>query len=182
MPFTSCWRPPGAAKQASVGVPSILPETAYRGRVRETGAGVRTAPAAAALRAAVSRSFQTTPWRPLVRPAIDVISPPLVICGKVKQLSPRVWEATLPCNFPQLSGDLPVIFTVRILRTRRQSALGRRRRSVSIRRCPAQPHRAGTHSVCDRLDEDWISHDYLGNQITRLLLWTTMQPRFSSYL
>ena len=61
-------------------------------------------------------------------------------------------------------------------------ALGRRRRSVSIRRCPAQPHRAGTHSVCDCLDDDWISHDYLGNQITRLLLWTTMQPKISSYL
>jgi len=48
--------------------------------------------------------------------------------------------------------------------------------------CPAQPHRAGTDSVCDRLDEDWISHDYLGNQITRLLLWTTIQPRISTYL
>ena len=58
-----------------------------------------------------------------------------------------------------------------------QSALGRRRRCVSIRRCPAQPHRAGTHSVCDRLDEDWTSHDYLGNQITRLLLRTTIQPK-----
>jgi hypothetical protein len=26
------------------------------------------------------------------------------------------------------------------------------------------------HSVCDCLDDDWISHDYLGNQITELLL------------
>jgi hypothetical protein len=95
-------------------VPSLLPETAYRGRVWETGAGARTAPAAA-LRAAVSRSFQTTPCRPLVRPAVDVIAPPLVICSKVKQLSPRVWEATLPCDVPELSGDLPVMFTVRIL-------------------------------------------------------------------
>jgi hypothetical protein len=176
LPFTSCWRPPGAAKQARVGVPSLLPKTAYRGRVWETGAGARTGPAAA-LQAAVSRSFQTTPCRPLVRPAVDVIASPLVICGKVKELSPRVWEATLPCDVPELSGDLPVMFTVRILPACWQSALGRRRRSVSIRRCPAQPHRAGTHSVCDRLDEDWTSHDYLGNQITRLLLRTTMQPK-----
>ena len=94
-------------------MPSLLPETAYRGRVWETGAGARTAPAAA-LRAAVSRSFQTTPCRLLVRPAVDVIASPLVICGKVKELSPRVWEATLPCDVPELSGDLPVIFTVRI--------------------------------------------------------------------
>jgi len=162
-------------------VPTLLPETACRGRVWETGAGARTA-AAAALRAAVSRSFQTTPCRPLVRPTVDVIAPPPVICGKVKELSPRVWEATLPCDVPELSGDLPVMFTVRILLARWQSALGRRRRRISIRRCPAQPHRAGTHSVCDRLDKDCISHDYLGNQITRLLLWTTIQPRISTYL
>jgi hypothetical protein len=158
-------------------VPDLLPEAAYRGRVRETG----TAPARA-LRAAASRSFQTTPCRPLGRPAVDVIAPSLVICGKVKQLSPRVWEAALPCNVPELSGDLPVMFTVRILPARWRSALGRRRRSVSIRRSPAQLHRAGTHSVCDRLDEDWISHDYLGDQITRLLLWATMQRKISSYL
>jgi hypothetical protein len=157
---------PGAAKQARVGVPSLLPEATYRGRVWETGAGARTAPATA-LQAAVSRSFQTTPCRPLVGPAVDVFAPPLVICGKVKELAPRVWEATLPCDVPELSGDLPVMFTVRILPARWQSALGRRRKCVSIRRCPTQPHRAGTHSVCDRLDEDRISHDYLGNQITR---------------
>ena len=147
-------------------MPSLLPEAAYRGRVWETGAGARTAPAAA-LRAAASRSFQTTPFRPLVRPAVDAIAPSLVFCGNVKQLSPRVWEATLPCNFPELSGDLPVMFTVRILRARWQSVLGRRRRSVSIRRCSAQRHRAGTHSVCDRLDEDGIFHDYFSDQITR---------------
>ena len=153
-------------------------QSSPRNRLPRQSMGNRSrAPAAAALRAAVSRSFQTTPCRPLVRPAVDVIAPPLVICGKVKQLSPRVWEATLPCDVPELSGDLPVMFTVRILPARWQSALGRRRRSVSIRRCPAQLHRARTHSVCDRLDEDWISHDYLGNQITRLLLWTTMQPK-----
>ena len=162
-------------------MPSPLPEAACRGRVCETGAGARTAPAVT-LRAAASRSFQTTPCRPLVRPAVDVIAPPLVICGKVRELTPRVWEATLLCDVPELSGDLPVMFTVRILPARWQSALGLRRRCVSIRRCPAQPHRAGTHSVCDRLDEDWISHDYLGDQITRLLLWATMQRRISSYL
>jgi hypothetical protein len=146
-------------------VPNLLPEAACRGRVRETGASARTDPAAA-LRAAASVSFQMTPFRPLVRPAVDIIAPPLVICGKVKQLSPRVWEATLPCNVPELSSDLPVMFTVRVLRVRWQSAFGRRRSSVSIRRCPAQSYRAGTHSVCDRLDEDWIFHEYLGNQIT----------------
>ena len=161
-------------------MPGLLAEAAYRGRVRKTGAGARTAPAAA-LRAPRAVLSQTTPFRPLVRPAVDVIAPPLVICGKVKQLSPRVWEATLPCNVPELSGDLPVMFTVRILRARWQSALGRRRRSVSIRRCPAQPRRAGTHSVCDRLDEDWIFHDYSGDQITRLLVWATMQRTISSY-
>jgi hypothetical protein len=157
------------------------PEAACRGRVWETGAGARTAPAVT-LRAAASRSFQTTPCRPLVRPAVDVIASPLVICGKVKELSPRVWEARLPCDVPELSGNLPVMFTVRIFPARWQSGLRWRRRSVSIRRCPAQLHRARTHSVCDRLDEDWISHDYLGNQITRLLLWTTMQLKLSSYL
>ena len=162
----------------------LLPAPARRGQAGK-GRGAHSSPRnrlprqnmgnwspapAAALRAAVSRSFQTTPCRPLVRPAVDVIAPPLVICGKVKQLSPRVWEATLPCDVPELSGDLPVMFTVRILPGRWQSALGRRRRSVSIRPWPAQPHRAGTHSVCDCLDDDWISHDYLGNQITELLL------------
>jgi hypothetical protein len=89
----------------------------------------------------------------------------------VKQLSPGDWEATLPCYFPELSGDLPVMFTVRILRARCQSALERRRGSVSIWRCPAQAGRAGTRSVCDRLDEDWILHDYLGDRMTRLLVW-----------
>jgi hypothetical protein len=44
------------------------------------------------------------------------------------------------------------------------------------------PLRAGTPSVCNRLDEDWIFHDYLNSQITRLLLRATMQRKISSYL
>jgi len=163
-------------------VPRLLPAVAYAGRVRETGTGARTAPVAAALRAAASRSFQTTPSRPLVRPAVDVIAPSLVIRCEVKQLSPGTGETTLPCNFPELSGDLPVVFTVRILRGRWQSPLGRWRRRVSIRRCPTQAGRAGTHGVCDHFDEEWTLHDYLSDQMTRLLVWAKMLRTISSYL
>ena len=163
-------------------MPSLLPEATYRGRVRETGTAARTAPDAAALRAAASRSFQATPCQPLVRPAVDVIAPSLVIRCEVKQLSPGTGETTLPCNFPELSGDLPVVFTVRILRGRWQSALGRRRRRVTIRRCPAQAGRAGTHGVSGRFDEEWTLHDYLSDQMTRLLVWAKMLRTISSYL
>lgn len=151
-------------------MPGLLPAVAYAGRVRETGTGARTALVAAALRAAASRTFQTTPRRPLVRPAVDIIAPSLVIRGEMKQLPAGTGKTTLPCNFPELSGDLPVVFTARILRARCQCALGRRRRKVTVRRCPAQAGRAGTHGACGRFDEEWTLHDYLSDQMTRLLV------------
>jgi len=147
-------------------VPRLRPAVAYAGRVRETGTGARTATVAAASRAAASR--------PLVQPAVDIIAPPLVIRCEVKQLSPGTGETTLPCNFPELSGDLPAVFTVRTLRGRSQSPLGRWRRRVSIRRCPTQAGRAGAHGVCGRFDEEWTLHDYLSDQTTRLLVWAKM--------
>ena len=104
-------------------MPNLLPAVAYAGRVRETGTGARTALVAAALQPAASRTFQTTPRRSSVRPTVDIIAPSLVIRGEVKQLSPGTGETTLPCNFPELSGDLPVVFTVRILPARCQCAL-----------------------------------------------------------
>ena len=122
--------------------------------------------------------------------AVPAVSPTGCRCNCPSARNLRQGEAALAARMgsdiavrrPGAFRRSPGMFTVRILPARWQSALGRRRRSVSIRRCPAQPHRAGTHSVCDRLDEDWISHDYLGDQITRLLLWTTMQRKISSYL
>ena len=59
--------------------------------------------------------FPDSPCRPSVRPPVDIITPSLVIYCEVEQLPPGARETTLPCNLPQLSGDFPVMFTVRIL-------------------------------------------------------------------
>jgi hypothetical protein len=42
--------------------------------------------------------------------------------------------------------------------------------------------RAGTHGVCGRFDEEWTLHDYLSDQMTRLLDWAKMLRTISSYL
>ena len=120
------------------GAPSS-PSRRYGGRVRETGTGARTAPVAAALRAAASRSFQTTPCRPLVRPAVDVIAPSLVIYGKVKQLSP-------PEAFAKFQQDLIRTSEAELTAARRVVAAFRTTHQTAINTAEARLREATSRS------------------------------------
>jgi hypothetical protein len=62
--------------------------------------------------------FAESPWGPSSRPAVDIITPSLVIHCEVEQLPPGAWEMTLPCNLPQPFSGYPVMFAVPILRGR----------------------------------------------------------------